>query len=441
MSIAAPLAGGLGPGEIISALSWVQARAPYDVAPRLNGQVQGGPVGFDVARVRGLYPTLGEGIAHLDGTYSALQPETVIRAIITTLRLAPAQPGSTSLRSQRGAVSVANARQAIADLVGSTPDCVVLGSNVSTLLQRFAWLVAREWQLGDEIVVSRLDHDANVRPWVTAAKTVGAIVQWAEIDVETGALPDWQYEKLINTRTRVVTLPLANPVTGAVPDVRRIADLVHAMGAVLIVDAGAALPHMPIDMWQLGADLLGVSTATFGGPTAGAVVARPGLLHEIDEDSAAPVLQGYEIGSLPIELLDGVTAAIEHLASLDESATGSRRQRLLTSIAAAEDYQRRLFAMLDVRLRQLRGLTVLGSGTERVPVLAFTVAGHPPASVGDFLRTRGISVWTGPNGMSQLMLSLGADELGGAVHVGIMPYTTATEVDHLVRALAEFTGS
>lgn len=396
---------------------------------------------FDVARVRGLYPTLGAGVVHLDGTYSALQPETVIRAIITALRSSPAQPGSTSVRSQRGAASVANARRAIADLVGSTADCVVLGSNVSTLLQRFAWLVAREWQLGDEIVVSRLDHDANIRPWVTAARTVGAVVHWAEVDVETGALPDWQYEKLINTHTRVVTLPLANPATGVVPEVRRIADLAHAMGAVVVVDAGAALPHMPIDIWELGADLLGVSAATFGGPTVGAVVARPGLLHEIDEDSRAPVPGRYELGSLPVELLDGVTAAVDHLASLDENATGSRRERIVTSLVAAEDHQGRLFAGLDARLRRLRGVTVLGPGNQRVPVLAFTVAGRRPADVGEFLRARGISVWTGPNGMSELMLSLGADELGGAVQVGVMPHTTAAEVDELVRALAELTGA
>ena len=148
---------------------------------------------FDVARVRGLYPTLGAGIAQLDGSYSALQPETVIRAIITALRASPAQPGSVSPRSQLSERTVANARRAIADLVGGAPEDVVLGGNVSTLLQRFAWLVGREWQLGDEIVVSRLDHDANLRPWLSAAKTVGAVVHWSEIDVETGSLPDWQY--------------------------------------------------------------------------------------------------------------------------------------------------------------------------------------------------------------------------------------------------------
>ena len=395
---------------------------------------------FDVARVRGLYPTLGAGIAQLDGSYSALQPETVIRAIITALRASPAQPGSVSPRSQLSERTVANARRAIADLVGGAPEDVVLGGNVSTLLQRFAWLVGREWQLGDEIVVSRLDHDANLRPWLSAAKTVGAVVHWAEIDVETGSLPDWQYEKLINTHTRIVTLPLANPVTGAVPDVRRIADLAHAMGAIVVVDAGAAAAHMPIDVWELGADLLGVAVSSFGGPTVGAVAARPGLLNEIDEDSKESVPQRYELGSLPVELLDGVTAAVDHLASLDETATGSRRERLVASLRAAEDYQRRLFAGVATRLRRLRGVTVLGSGAERVPVLAFAVSGRSSRQLGEYLLTRGVSVWTGPNGMSELMNAIGANELGGVVLTGVMPHTTASEVDRLVDAVADLVG-
>ncbi len=396
---------------------------------------------FDVARVRGLYPTLGAGIAHLDGGYSALQPETVIRAIITTLRASPAQPGSRSARSQRTAASVANARRAVGDLVGAPPESVVLGGNVSTLLQRFADILSREWQLGDEIVVSRLDHDANLRPWVAAAKAIGTVVQWAEVDVETGELPEWQYEKLISSNTRLVTVPLANPATGAIPDVRRIADLAHAVGALVVVDAGVAVAQLPLDIEAMGADLIGVSMPTFGGPTVGALIARPGLLDEIDEDSRQPVPQRYELGSLPVELLDGVTAAIDHLAGLDEAATGTRRERLIASVKAAGAHQRRLFTVLDARLRKIRGVTLLGSNLERVPAAAFTVAGYTPTEVGDFLQSRGVSVWTGANGMTELMTALGADELGGTVHVGLMPHTTISEIDQLVRAVKELAES
>src|SRR6266704_2863219 len=247
---------------------------------------------FDVARVRGLYPNLGAGIAHLDGNFSTLLPETVIRAIIPTLRSSPSQPGSRSTRSQRAAATVDNARRAI-----------------------------------------------------------GAIVRWAEVDVETGELPEWQYDRLISRRTRLVTVPLANLATGAIPDARRISGLAHAVGALAVVDAGAALPHMPLDMAELGADLLGVSVSAFGGPTVGAMVARDGLLYELDEDSTAPVPQRYELGPLPVELLDGVVAAVDHLSSLDEWASGTRRQRLVSSLTATGEYERQLFAVLDRRLR------------------------------------------------------------------------------------------
>jgi cysteine desulfurase family protein (TIGR01976 family) len=314
---------------------------------------------------------------------------------------------------------------------------VVLGANVPTLIDRFAGLIAHEWQLGDEIVISRLDDDSNVRPWLAAAKTVGAIVRWAEVDVETGELPEWQYDRLLSRRTRLVTVPLANLSTGAIPDTRRIADLAHAAGALVVVDAGASLPHMPLDMEELGADLLGVSISGFGGPTVGAMVAREGLLYEIDEDSTAPVPQRYELGELPVELLDGVVAAVDHLASLDEWATGSRRQRLVASLTATGEYERQLFALLDRRLRSIPGVTVLGSPTRRVPLVSFAVDGHKPSEVGDFLQSRGVSVWTGANGMNHFMTALGADELGGTVHAGLMPHTTRSEVEQLARALGE----
>jgi cysteine desulfurase family protein (TIGR01976 family) len=391
---------------------------------------------WDVARIRGLYPTLGAGAAHLDGSYDALKPETVIRAIISTLRSAPAQPGSRSPGSQYSEGAATSARRAVADLVNGEPDAVVLGGTVSTVLQYFGAILARTWQLGDEIVLSRLDQDAHVRAWMPAAKAGGVIVRWAEVDVETAALPEWQYDRLTSRRTRLVTIPLANPATGVVPAVRQIADLAHEVGALVVVDAGAALPHFPIDMVELGADLLCISMAGFGGPTVGAVAARRGLLDELADHAPSATVSAYELGSLPVELLGGVTAAIEHLATLDESAVGSRRERLVASLTGAGDYERTLFADLDRRLRELPGVLVLGEGETRVPVTSLTVEGCRPAEVGDFLQSRGVSVWTGANGMSQLMRALGTDELGGTVQIGLMPHSTAHEVDKLVEAVA-----
>jgi cysteine desulfurase family protein (TIGR01976 family) len=391
---------------------------------------------FDVARVRGLYPTVGAGTVHLDGYFNTLQPESVIRAVIATLRSTPAQPGSRSISSQRTATSVLQTRRAAADLVGGSPDSVVLGDSLANLMPRFAELLSRDWQLGDEIVVSRLDSDVTVRPWLAVARACGVVVRWGEADLETGELPSWQYEHLINRRTRIVTIPLGNPATGAVPNVRAIADLAHRHGALVIVDAGAALPHLPLDMNALGADLIAISASTFGGPTVAAVAARPGLLLEIEGDVRLPVPQRFEVGPLPIELLDGFTAAVDHLASLDERATGTRRQRLTTSLTAAGNYERILYERLDTGLRRLPGVTVLGTATARLPVVAFSLARHSPDEVGDQLQRRGVSVWTGPSGMGQLMSAIGVDEMGGVSYAGLMPHTTAGEVEQLLDALS-----
>ena len=394
---------------------------------------------FDVARVRGLYPTLGAGTVHLDGPFNALMPETVIRAIITTLRSSPAQPGSTSPASTRAAASVRAASEAVADLVGAEPEDVVLGGNAPMLISRFAAVASKNWTLGDEVVLSRLDRDTGIRCWTQAARSCGGVVRWAEVDVETGDLPDWQYDRLIDSPTRVVTVPLANPTTGAVPDVAAIAERAHAVGALVVVDAGVALPHVTIDLAELGADVIVLSARTFGGPTVGALVARPGVLKGLEPDSAAP-RKPFEVGPPPVELLDGVTAAVDHLSMLDEFGWGNRRERLLSSITSAGAHVEPLFAHLEDGLRAIPGTTIIGSPERRVSVLSFTIEDSTAEKVGQHLAENGISVWTGPVGMSALMSTLGVEEIGGTVHVGLMPHNTEFEVDQLVRQVAAFVG-
>lgn len=390
---------------------------------------------FDVARVRGLYPTLALGTAYLDGPLSALQPESVIRAIVATLRTAPAQPGANSARSRRTAQAVQSARRAFADLVGGSPESVVFGSSLASVQLQFSEVLAADLKLGDEIVVSRADTDSLLMPWLRAVRASGAGIRWAEIDLETGELPTWQYEDLIGPRTRLVTVPLANAATGTIPDVRAIAELAHQHDALVLVDIGAAAPHVPIDLATLDADLVAVSAAAFGGPTVAALIARPGLLLELDGRLHTSAPHHFELTPLPIELLDGATAAIDHLADLDDAAYGRRRDRLLTSVTAAGAYTAALWHRFDAGLQDLPGVTVLGRGAERVPVVAFSIAGRRPGQVAEELARRGVSVWTGPAGLSELMTAFGADELGGAVFAGLMPHTSAAEVDQLLDGL------
>ncbi len=391
---------------------------------------------FDAARVRGLYPRVDAVTAHLDGTFGALQPESVIRAIIATLRAAPAQPGSGSARSRRATESAQAARAAMGDLVGAPARDVVLGHNAPALMLRFAALLSRDWTLADEVVLSRADADLTVRAFQRMARTHGAVLRWAEVDLDEGSVPTWQYEQLLSDRTRVVTVTLANPALGTVPDVRAIVELAHQYGALVVVDAGASLPHVALDLADLGADLLVISAATFGGPTVAAAVAAPGVLAQLEGDSALPLPERFEFGPLPVELLDGLTAAVDHLAGLEEWAAGTRRDRIVTSLDSAGEYAQVLYQRMDDGLRALRGLTVLGGSDERLPMAAFTVAGNTPAQVAEFLGYRGVSVWSGPSGYGQLLTAYGADEFGGAVFAGVMPHNTPAEVDHLLDALS-----
>lgn len=393
---------------------------------------------MDVARVRGLYPTLATATAQLDGAFAALQPESVVRAIISTLRAAPARPGSRSVRSQQSATRLLRARRAVADLVRSRAEDVVLGDSTVSLISRFTALLSRDFRLGDEIVLSRLDADEVVRPWLRVAQARGAVVRWAEVDLDTGDVPSWQYQELVARRTRIVTVSLGNAATGTVPDVAAIAEVAHSHGALVVVDAGVTPGYIPLDLGALDADLIAVSGPAFGGPSVAAMVARPGLLDEMSdvlESVDVPVPQRFEIPPPPLELLDGLIAAVDHLAGLDEGARGTRAERLTASVNAAGAYTGGLYRRVDTGLRALPGVTVLGSARRPLPVTAFTVAGRTPDEVGAHLQRRNVSVWTGPAGLSEVLHAFGADEIGGAVFLGVMPHTTVGEIEVFLDAL------
>jgi selenocysteine lyase/cysteine desulfurase len=332
---------------------------------------------------------------------------------------------------------VRRARTAAADLVGGQQADVLLGDSAASLLWRFAAALASDWRFGDEIVLSRSDSDLSTRTWQYAARQRGCIVRFAEADVETGELPAWQYEELIGARTRVVTVSLGNPATGMVPDVPAIVEKAHQHGAIVVADAGVAAAYLPLDLAQLDVDLLFVSASVFGGPLVSVAVARPGLLGEITGGDDPIVRASLDFLPLPIELLDGFTAAVDHLADLDEAASGTRRERLLQSVPAAHAYTTRLYRVLDDELRAMPHVTVLGGPERELPVAAFTVDGVPPDEVGAHLHRRDISVWTGPSGVTELLRTFGADELGGAAFLGIMPHTAPGEIAQFLDAVRE----
>ncbi|WNV75955.1 cysteine desulfurase-like protein [Geodermatophilus sp. DSM 44513] len=395
---------------------------------------------LDVARVRGLFPGLSDGLVHAEGPAGALLPEAVVHAVAQAMRVPVAGRGGVFPASARAEGLLASARTAVADLVGGVSSGVVLGPDSSRLTWTLARALARTWRPGDEVVVSRLDHDANVRPWVELAAGTGVVVHWAEVDIETGELPDWQYDQLLGPRTRLVAVTAASSAIGTRPDVAAIARRAHAAGALVYVDGTHAAAHDLLDLPTLGADFLAVAADMWCGPHVAAVVADPGLLAELEPDRLAPVPDRvpdrFESGGYAFELLAGVAAAVEHLAALDDVATGTRRERLRASMAAVAAYEHGLFGWLDQALRAMRHVQVIGSAPRTTPTLSFTVEGMRPRQVAHELSRRGICAWDGDLYARELFDALGANEEGGAVQLGLMHYNTAEEVGYLVDAVA-----
>ena len=401
---------------------------------------------FDVARVRGLVPALGDGWAHLDGPTGMQVPEQVATAVSSALRAPVSRPGGVFPASQRGGAIIEAARRAVADLVGADPKGVVLGPGPAPLLERLADALSADWALGDEVVVSRLDDSANVAPWGRAAQRSGGRLVTAEIDVETCELPSWQFDELLGDRTRVVTVTAACPAIGTRTEVAAIARKVHALRQygtgiepLMVVDATAAAPFLPLDLDTMGADIMVLSAAAWGGPPVGALVFRnPELLDRLPAaslDASAKGPERLEIGDAPYALLAGLVASIDYLADLDDNADGPRRDRVLTSMSSVRSHQDELTAYLVSELRFLPGVMVIGEPPRRIPVVAVTVAGRTAREVAERVAEHGVCVVT-DTGDSGALEVLGGAEVGGVVRVGLAHYTTRNEIDTLVSALA-----
>jgi cysteine desulfurase family protein (TIGR01976 family) len=395
---------------------------------------------FDVARIRGLFPALGDGWIHFDGPAGMLVPEQVASAVSTAMRAPVSGPGGAFPASQRAESIVTAARRAVADLVGTDPAGVVLGPSAAVLLRRLVDAMAERWQLGDEVVVSRLDEEANLAPWQRAAKRVGAIMRWGEIDIETCELPAWQYGDLVSARTKAVAVTAASGSVGTRPDVPTVVEFAKRVGATVVVDASYAAPFIPLDLPELGADVIVVSAQAWGGPAVGALAFRdPEMLERLPPTSLEPGVRGparLELGPHAYPLLAGLVASIDYLAGLDDAATGSRRERLVTSLGSAKSYHAGLLAQLSTELRSLPHVMVFGDAMRRIPALAFAVAGKKAPEIADFLASQGLCAFA-DEGTSGVFASLGVGEVGGAVRIGLAHYSNVFEVNQLVRVLEE----
>jgi len=401
-------------------------------------------MGLDVSAVRAMYPALADGYAYLDGAAGTQLPAPVIDAISDAYRSGLGNSDGAFPASARSDAIVAECRRAVADLVGGDPAGVILGPNMTTLTYRIAATLARDWEPGDQVIVSLLDHDANIRPWVQAALRAGAEVRWAEVGLPSGELDPAQYDTLLTGRTRLVAVTAASNIIGTRPDVAAITAKARAAGALSYVDGVHATPHGPTDMAALGADFYATSAYKWSGPHIGAVVADPALLEPLRPDKLDPapdnVPDRFEWGTPPFADLAGAAAAVDHLAGLDPSAAGTRRQRLLTSMATAQDHEQRLFAVLRDGLAAMDKVTIYGNARRRTATAFFNVAGLSPRAVAEHLAARKVNVWDGNNYAWELASVLGIRDTGSAVRAGLVHYNDRSDVDRLLAAVAELAG-
>lgn len=393
---------------------------------------------WDIEGIRLQYPALKDGTAYLDGAGGTQVPECVIEAISAAHRSGLSNVGGSFSASRRSMALIDGARGAVADLTGGQAGGVVLGPNMTTLTYRLAGALAKTWAPGDEIVLSELDHDANVRPWVQAAASAGATVRWARIDPLTTDLPAEQYAELVTSRTRLVAVAAASNLIGTIPDVATISAIAHAAGALVYVDAVAAAPHLRLDMPSLGADLVAVSAYKWCGPHAGAVVASADLLETLQPDTLAPssneVPDRFELGTAGLANMAGIAAAVDHLANL-VAGEGDRRQRLDRSFAALTAREDVLVRDTISRLTGIPGVQMVGAPTRRTGTICFTVSSMAPGEVAARLGEQGIGVWSGHAYAWELTRALGIRDGGGAIRVSLAPYTADSDLERLVTAM------
>jgi cysteine desulfurase family protein (TIGR01976 family) len=394
---------------------------------------------FDVASVRKQFPALDEGAAHFDGPGGSQTPQAVADAVATTMTSALANRGSLTAAERRADEIVIAAREAMGDLLGTDPQGIVFGRSMTQLTYDFSRTLAKTWAPGDEVIVTRLDHDANVRPWVQAAEAVGATIRWLSFDIETSELDD--IAPLLTDRTRLVAVTGASNLIGTRPDTNRIARLVHETGALLYVDGVHLTAHVPIDATY--ADFFVCSPYKFFGPHLGVLAAAPELLETLRPDKLVPstdvVPERFELGTLPYELLAGTTAAVDFLAGLGGSGS-TRRERLLNSLQLVEDYEDRLRDDLESRLATIPGVTLYGHASRRTPTLLFTVEGWTPAAVAERLARAGVNAPAGSFYAYEPARHLGLGA-AGAVRAGLAPYTDQSDVDRLIAAVESLDGA
>jgi len=396
---------------------------------------------IDVAGLRAQFPALREGAAHFDGPGGSQVPLAVGQAVADALTSAVANRGRVTAAERRADGFVTGARAALGDLLGADPRGVVFGRSMTQLTYDVTRAMAKDWRPGDEIVVTRLDHDANVRPWIQAAEAAGVTVRWADFDPISTELTLEHIAAVLSERTRLVAVTAASNLLGTRPPVAGIAALVHETGALFFVDGVHLTPHAPVDLTALGADFFVCSMYKLLGPHCGVLAASPDLLETLHPDKLAPatdaVPERFEFGTLPYELLAGCTATVDFIAGLSPRPQPGRRANVLAAMAAIEAHEQALAVRLEAELAAMPELVIHSRAAERTPTLLLSVSGSPAPDVQAFLAERGVNAPAGSFYALEPSRRLGLGD-DGALRIGLAPYTNDDDVDRLLSGLSDF---
>lgn len=409
---------------------------------------------LDLSYVRSQFPSLAQTIngnpaAFLDGPGGTQAPQRVIDAISQYLSHDNANTGGAYATSRRTDAMIAEARGAMADFLHCGADEVVFGPNMTSLTFAISRAIGREWGPGDEIVVTRLDHDANVSPWVAVAEDRGVTVRWAEIHDENCTLDIADLTSKINGRTKLVAVGYASNAVGTINPVRVIVKLAHAVGALAYVDAVHYGPHGLIDVAGLNCDFLACSTYKFFGPHMGVLFGKRDHLQRLRPYKVRPntnaIPNCWEWGTLNHECIAGITECVEYLADLGRRVrpeATTRRAAIEAAYAAIHQHESGLLEKMMTGLASIPGLKIYGITdparfNERCATFAVQIEGRTPLQLATKLGERGIFTWDGNYYALNLTEHLGVEKSGGFLRIGLVHYNTGEEVARVIAGLRE----
>jgi cysteine desulfurase family protein (TIGR01976 family) len=420
---------------------------------------------IDLSPLRTRFPALnqqdekGRAYVYFDGPGGTQVPQVVIDAMADYFKRANANCGGTFITSRRNDEMIVQARVAMADFLNAGSEReIVFGANMTTLTFSISRAIGRMLQPGDEIIVTHLDHDANISPWL-ALEEKGIIVKWANFNVSNCRLDLEHLSSLLSRKTRMVALGYASNAVGTINPIKKIASMIHEIGAWVWVDAVHYAPHGAIDVQDIDCDFLVCSAYKFFGPHVGVAWGKPDLLERIAAYKVRPSISNpphkFETGTLNHEGLAGVAGAVDYLAEVGREYGNNpglqainlknykgRRKELKQALGIIAAYERPLFAYMVAELEKMPDIKMYGilnpsEFDERCPTLAFTRYGHTPESIAKNLAKRGIFVWHGNYFALAVTERLGVEDAGGMVRVGLAHYNTKEEVDRFLEALTD----